>query len=67
MDTLTSVRIAGEWHAIYPRARRTLCLIVGEQAMRAIGRRYAPTCRSCVRASRVMERLTRGSIPRHWS
>ncbi len=41
MDTLTSVRIAGEWHAIYPRARRTLCLIVGEQALHAIGRRYA--------------------------
>lgn len=63
IESLTSVRLKEQWHAIYPSAERTLCL---EQAdTTAVGRRYPPTCSICIALAKDLDAID-GAIPSHW-
>lgn len=64
-ERLTSERLDGEWHAIYPTASRTLCGLQFDMATRRRGRRCAPTCPVCLAATAAFDRID-GSAPERW-
>lgn len=61
LEQLTSVHIRGRWHARYPSALRTLCLLEAPTGYE----RELPDCRTCSVVARRFHAID-GSMPPHW-